>query len=124
MSLLIALVYAIGSVICHQRPDRSFFVDGHQLPVCARCSGLYVSGAIGFAAWFVAKAVRGWRCASVDPRIALRTIVIAAVLTVLSLAAAAIDVWDGSNVTRAILVLPLGACAGVIVAAVATKDLR
>lgn len=24
---------------CHQRPERSFFVRGYQMPVCARCEG-------------------------------------------------------------------------------------
>ena len=33
--------------VCHQRPERSFHVAGVQLPVCARCTGLYVSGAAG-----------------------------------------------------------------------------
>jgi len=46
MDLIGKLIFAVGSLICHQRPDRSFFVDGHQLPVCARCTGLYLSGAI------------------------------------------------------------------------------
>lgn len=34
---------------CHQRPDRSFFVNGYQVPVCARCSGVffgYISGMV------------------------------------------------------------------------------
>jgi uncharacterized membrane protein len=25
---------------CHQRPDRSFFINNYQLPVCARCTGV------------------------------------------------------------------------------------
>jgi uncharacterized membrane protein len=25
---------------CHQRPDRSFFIKGYQMPVCARCTGV------------------------------------------------------------------------------------
>lgn len=25
---------------CHQRSDRSFFVKGYQLPICARCTGV------------------------------------------------------------------------------------
>jgi hypothetical protein len=33
-------------------------------------------------------------------------------------------VWDGSNLTRAALAVPLGLAAGAVVAAVATKDLR
>jgi uncharacterized membrane protein len=27
---------------CHQRPDRSFFLKGYQLPICARCTGVVV----------------------------------------------------------------------------------
>ncbi len=31
----------IGKYICHQKPERSFFIKGHQFPVCARCTGFY-----------------------------------------------------------------------------------
>ena len=34
-------VYQLGSLICHQRPERSFHLAGVQMPVCARCFGLY-----------------------------------------------------------------------------------
>lgn len=30
-------------LICHCRPDRSFFINNHQFPVCARCTGIYIS---------------------------------------------------------------------------------
>ena len=40
-------VYQAGSLVCHQRPERSFHLAGVQLPVCARCFGLYLSGAAG-----------------------------------------------------------------------------
>jgi len=42
-----AVIYAAGSFICHQIPERSFHLDGIQLPVCARCFGLYGGGALG-----------------------------------------------------------------------------
>src|SRR6185295_1848536 len=38
---LILAVYAVGSVICHQLPERSFHLWAAQLPVCARCTGIY-----------------------------------------------------------------------------------
>jgi uncharacterized membrane protein len=38
--------YAIGHAICHQLPLRSFHVWGAALPVCARCTGLYVGAAV------------------------------------------------------------------------------
>jgi uncharacterized membrane protein len=42
-----ALVYAIGHVLCHQRPERSFSWQGQSWPVCARCAGLYMGVALG-----------------------------------------------------------------------------
>jgi len=39
--------YAVGSVICHQLPERSFHLWAAQMPVCARCTGIYVGAAIG-----------------------------------------------------------------------------
>jgi uncharacterized membrane protein len=40
-------IYRIFSRLCHQIPDRSFFIDGHPFAVCARCSGLYIGFAMG-----------------------------------------------------------------------------
>ena len=34
-------IYGAFAMLCHQIPDRSYFVDGHQLAVCARCTGVY-----------------------------------------------------------------------------------
>lgn len=31
------------NLICHRKPDRSFFIKGYQFPVCARCTGFYIS---------------------------------------------------------------------------------
>ena len=42
-----AVVYGVGGVVCHQRPDRSFHTGGLRWPVCARCAGLYVSAGAG-----------------------------------------------------------------------------
>lgn len=39
------------SIVCHQKPDRSFFIQGEQLPVCHRCLGIYLGalyGVLGF----------------------------------------------------------------------------
>jgi uncharacterized membrane protein len=124
MELFLAFIFAMGSVICHQLPDRSFFLDGHQLPVCARCSGLYLSAAAGFAAWWTLKAARGWRPIALAPRRATSVVAIAAVPTVVSFASGVLGAWDGSNVTRAALAVPFGLAAGAVVAAVSTKDLR
>lgn len=33
----------IGKLMCHRIPERSFFYKNHQFPVCARCTGVYLS---------------------------------------------------------------------------------
>jgi uncharacterized membrane protein len=40
-------IYAIGGAVCHQLEPRSFHLWGHQMPVCARCTGIYVGAAVG-----------------------------------------------------------------------------
>src|SRR4029453_1629259 len=43
------MTYAIGSLVCHQRPERSFHLFGVQMPVCARCLGIYAGAATASA---------------------------------------------------------------------------
>jgi uncharacterized membrane protein len=38
-------IYRAFSAFCHQHPERSYFIEGHKLAVCSRCTGLYA----GFA---------------------------------------------------------------------------
>lgn len=38
----------VGYAICHQIPERSFHIAGHQLPLCARCTGIYMGALTGF----------------------------------------------------------------------------
>ena len=123
LSFLAGLVVWAGSFVCHQLPERSFFWDGRQYPVCARCTGLYLSGLAGFVAWGLYR-WRVGRPVSVEPRRARRVLIAASVPTVVSLATAAIGLWDGNNATRAAFAVPLGLVAGGIVAAVVSKDLR
>ena len=124
MELATQFLYAVGSVICHQLPDRSFFIDGWQMPVCARCTGLYLGGTAGLAGWCGWKIARGWRAVKAMPRTAIRLLIVSGVPTAVSIAGGVTGMWDGSNLSRAVLALPLGITAGGVVAAVFTKDLR
>lgn len=124
MGLATAFIYAAGALICHQRPERSFFVAGQQLPVCARCTGLYVGGAAMFLAWWGWKLVTRRAPIQFTAATALRAVAAAGVPTVVSWTSGVLGVWDGSNLVRAVLAIPLGLAAGAVVAAVSTKDLR
>lgn len=99
-----AIVYAGSSRICHQRPERSFHLAGVQLPVCARCVGLYASGALG--------ALVAWRGAR-RPAARHRTLLLAAAApTALTWTIEAAGLAGFSNTARALAALPLGAAAG------------
>ena len=39
-------VYAVGRVVCHQLPARSFHLWNASMPVCARCTGIYAAAAV------------------------------------------------------------------------------
>ena len=43
-------VYSVGHLICHQLPARSFHLWRAALPVCARCTGIYVGAALAAVA--------------------------------------------------------------------------
>ena len=45
--------YLVGTGICHQYPSHSFFVNGQQLPLCARCTGIYLGALMGLAGFFL-----------------------------------------------------------------------
>ena len=38
---------AIGYAICHRIPERSFWLFGRQMPLCARCSGMQLGALLG-----------------------------------------------------------------------------
>ena len=39
-------IYRAFGIICHQLPERSYFIDEHQFAVCSRCTGLYAGFAL------------------------------------------------------------------------------
>jgi uncharacterized membrane protein len=104
LSTASAYVYQGAGLICHQRSARSFHVAGVQEPVCARCAGLYFSGAAGaLAAWVGRRRV---------PKRTRALLVAAAVPTAVTVALELGGLAHPSNVVRALSALPLGAAAG------------
>jgi hypothetical protein len=112
-----ATVYAAGRLICHQQPVRSFAVWGRPLPVCARCTGLYLAAPVGAAcAWAASKRRR--RASRMGSAGAWRAILIlSAAPTVLSLVVEWSRLAPVSRVVRALAALPLGCAVAWLVAA-------
>jgi uncharacterized membrane protein len=44
---LLDKTHAIGYAVCHQIPARSFHLAGQPLPLCARCTGIYLGALLG-----------------------------------------------------------------------------
>ncbi len=42
MDWIISLAHWFGSAVCHQWPAHSYFIAGVELPLCARCTGMYL----------------------------------------------------------------------------------
>jgi len=74
------------------------------MPVCARCSGLYASGAAG--------ALAAWMAAPLMPRRTRATILVAAAPTVATVIAEWAGLAQPGNLLRAVAALPTGAACG------------
>lgn len=106
-AMLPAGVYETARLVCHQRPERSFHIAGVPMPVCARCSGLYLSGAAGaLLAWARRRPRR------VPPGSWRLTVALAALPMAASVAGEMAGLIPSSNISRLISALPLGAAAG------------
>ncbi len=46
-------VYLFGDATCHQKASRSFFINGNQMPVCARDVGIYLGLTLGVLVFMV-----------------------------------------------------------------------
>ena len=110
-SLATIVPYLVGSVLCHQRPERSFETAGVVWPVCARCAGLYLGAAFG-GAWVLARWHR-------DPQALRSVLAVAALPTAIAFAIEWSGIAPVSNAARAIAGLPLGATIAVALGAVA-----
>lgn len=123
LSLPIAgILYAAGSLLCHQIPERSFYVATFQLPVCARCLGLYAGGALGSSAVVVAgRAFRARYPPAIRQRPLYLATLLAAVPTIATVVIERGMGWPVPNAARAAAAVPLAAVvAFVVMRAVAT----
>jgi uncharacterized membrane protein len=121
-SSLATVIYAAGSVICHQLPERSFHLDGFQIPVCARCLGIYAGAAAGATIHVLGALATGsmrWRI--LTSQAARRVFFVTALPTALTVGLEWARVWAGTNTARAIAGVALGiGGALVVMSAVAT----
>ncbi len=127
----------VAARVCHRRPDRTLQLHGQPLPVCGRCTALYLGGAAGLLLALVAavrpsRRARGpaattrlspaWWPAGLDPRAAW--LALAAIPTGLTWGLEFAGVWDPGTLVRTAVALPLGATAGWLIARALFDDTR
>ena len=87
-------IYRGFGLFCHQRPDRSYFIEGHKLAVCSRCTGLYA----GFAfTLLIYPLLRSLRSSATPPR---RVLFLAAVPLLIDFSLTFFGIWENTHTSR------------------------
>jgi uncharacterized membrane protein len=101
-NLIAAAIYRTFSNLCHQHPERSFFIAGHQFAVCARCTGLYA----GFTfAILLYPLLRPIRTAVAPPR---KWLFVAAFPLAVDFSFGFLGIWENTHTSRLLSGLLLG----------------
>jgi uncharacterized membrane protein len=107
------VVYTAGALVCHQKPERSFHLWAAHLPVCARCTGIYLGAAIAALASvaqpFRAATTAGLKAYATDAARARVLLFASAVPTIATLVFEWTTGITPSNPVRFAAGLPLGA---------------
>ncbi len=101
------LVYLSGDRLCHQRADRSLFVNSNQLPFCTRCTAIWLGLAIGLGFMVVLTIALNEKFL-IAIALALLPIGIDGVGQLLGF-------WESTNLIRMLTGLPAGIICGVAI---------
>lgn len=99
-----AIYHAFGT-ICHQLPERSFFIDGHKFAVCSRCTGIYGGFLFTFLAYPL---VRSLRKTSTPDR---KWLFLAALPLAIDFSLTFFGIWENTHTSRLLTGLLLGSVA-------------
>jgi uncharacterized membrane protein len=98
-------IYKAFSYVCHQIPERSFFIAGHQFAVCARCTGIYAGFTV---ATLLYPLVRSLKQTDAPPR---KWLFIGAAPLAIDFAVGYLGIWENTHSSRFATGALLGAVA-------------
>jgi uncharacterized membrane protein len=98
-------IYRAFGTLCHQIPERSYFIDGHKLAVCSRCTGIYAGFAFTLLLYPV---VRSLRNTATPPRSLL---ILAALPLAVDFSLTFLGIWENTHTSRLLTGLLLGSVA-------------
>ena len=97
-------IYRAFSHVCHQIPERSFFVAGHPFAVCSRCTGLYAGFAVATVVYPVVRSLRQTEAP------ARKWLFMAAAPLVIDFSLGYLGIWENTQTSR----FATGALLGVV----------
>lgn len=100
-------VYSTGDRLCHQKTERSLFINGNQMPFCSRCTAIWLGLAIGlgFIVFFIIK---------LNEKFVF--ILIAGIVPIgVDGVGQLLGFWESANLTRIITGLMVGIVCGVAI---------
>ena len=98
-------IYKAFSYVCHQIPERSFFIAGHQFAVCARCTGLYAGFTVATVLYPLLRSLRQTEAP------ARKWLFIAAAPLAIDFAVGYFGIWENTHSSRFATGALLGAAA-------------
>lgn len=99
------VIYHAFGVLCHQRPDRSYFIEGHKLAVCSRCTGLYAGFAVTLLLYPLIRSLRN----NTNPRRIF--LFLAALPLAIDFSLTFFGIWDNTHTSRVLTGALLGSVA-------------
>lgn len=98
-------IYGVFGRLCHQIPERSFFIAGHQFAVCARCTGIYAGFMVATLGYPL---LRSLRRTDTPPRLWL---FLAAAPLVIDFSLGYFGLWENTHLSRFLTGALLGSVA-------------
>jgi uncharacterized membrane protein len=87
-------LYDSFSIICHQLPERSYFIAGHKFAVCSRCTGVYAGFMLTLLGYPL---IRSLRSVSVPAR---RWLFVSAVPLLIDFSLGFFGIWENTHSSR------------------------
>ncbi len=99
------IIYEAFSHLCHQLPERSYYIAGQKFAVCARCTGIYSGFVAGVIMYPLVRSLR--RIDAPDRK----WLFLAALPLALDFILSFLEVWENTHTSRLLTGMILGAVA-------------
>jgi len=101
-------LYGCGDRLCHQKAERSFFINGNQMPFCSRCTAIWLGFAIGLGFMIFYK---------IDLNEKFLFLILIGIVPIgIDGLGQLLELWESTNITRLITGLLAGIICGIAIA--------